>query len=88
LCGVKPMDKRVGVVGVVIEDRHQSAGSVNAILSEYGDIIVGRMGLPYKQRGVSIIALIVDGSTDEIGAMTGKLGSLPGVNVKTAMSKT
>jgi putative iron-only hydrogenase system regulator len=82
------MDKRVGVVGVVIEDRHQSAGSVNAILSEYGDIIVGRMGLPYKQRGVSIIALIVDGSTDEIGAMTGKLGSLPGVNVKTAMSKT
>ena len=85
---MKPMDKRVGVVGVVIEDRHQSAGSVNAILSEYGDIIVGRMGLPYKQRGVSIIALIVDGSTDEIGAMTGKLGSLPGVNVKTAMSKT
>lgn len=86
--GVKPMDKRVGVVGIVIEDRHQSAANVNAILSEYGDIIAGRMGLPYRQRGVSIIALIVDGSTDEIGAMTGKLGSLPGVSVKTAMSKT
>jgi len=77
----------VGVVAIIIEDRHQSAGSVNQILSEYGDIIAGRMGLPYRQRGVSIIALIVDGSTDEIGAMTGKLGSLSGVSVKTAMSK-
>jgi putative iron-only hydrogenase system regulator len=81
------MEKRVGVVAIIIEDRHQSAGSVNQILSEYGDIIAGRMGLPYRQRGVSIIALIVDGSTDEIGAMTGKLGSLSGVSVKTAMSK-
>lgn len=77
----------MGVVAIIIEDRHQSAGSVNQILSEYGDIIAGRMGLPYRQRGVSIIALIVDGSTDEIGAMTGKLGSLSGVSVKTAMSK-
>lgn len=77
----------MGVVAIIIEDRHQSAGSVNQILSEYGDMIAGRMGLPYRQRGVSIIALIVDGSTDEIGAMTGKLGSLSGVSVKTAMSK-
>jgi len=85
--GVSAVDKRVGVVGIVIEDRHSAAPKVNQILSEYGDIIAGRMGLPYKERGVSIIALIVDGSTDEIGAMTGKLGNIEGVSVRTALSK-
>ncbi len=72
------MDKRIGVVGIVVEDREHIASRVNAILSGYGHLIVGRMGIPCRERNLSVISLIVDGSTDEIGAMTGKLGALPG----------
>lgn len=58
---------------------------MNEILGEFGELIVGRMGIPYRERNVSVIALIVDGSTDELGALTGKLGSIPGVKVKSAL---
>lgn len=81
------METRLGVVGIVIKDRLATAEKVNSILSEYGDIIVGRMGIPYNNRRVSVIALIVDGSTDSIGAMTGKLGSLPGVLTRSALAR-
>ncbi|MGB9661766.1 MAG: TM1266 family iron-only hydrogenase system putative regulator [Moorellaceae bacterium] len=80
------MERRIGVVGIVIENRESVAGRVNAILSEYGEFIVGRMGIPYRERGVAVIALIVDGTTDAIGALTGKLGSLPGVKVRAALT--
>ncbi|MCL6646235.1 MAG: iron-only hydrogenase system regulator, partial [Dehalococcoidia bacterium] len=66
-------------------DRENAARKINGILSEYSEIIVGRMGIPYRERNISVISLIIDGSTDEIGAMTGKLGSLKGVKVKTAL---
>lgn len=79
------MDRRIGVVGIVVEDRENAARKINGILSEYSEIIVGRMGIPYRERNISVISLIIDGSTDEIGAMTGKLGSLKGVKVKTAL---
>ena len=79
--------KRVGFVGIIITDRKKNAAKVNEILGEFGDIIVGRIGLPYKERGMNVIALIVDGSTDEIGAMTGKLGMIDGVTVKSALAK-
>lgn len=79
-------DTRLGVVGIVVEDRN-SAIEVNKILSEYADIIIGRMGVPYKEKEVSVISLIVDGTTDQIGAMTGKLGNIPGVIVKSALTK-
>ena len=78
-------DKRLGVVSIIVEHR-ESVPSMNRILSDYADIIVGRMGLPYREREVSVIALIVDGTTDEIGAMTGKLGRLKGVKVKSALA--
>lgn len=78
------MEQRIGVIGIVVEDR-ENARKINKILSEYSDIIVGRMGIPYRERDISVISLIIDGSTDEIGAMTGKLGGLSGVNVKTAL---
>jgi putative iron-only hydrogenase system regulator len=80
------MERRLGVVGIVVTERENVAARLNAILSEYGDIIVGRMGVPYRDRQVSVIALIVDGTTDQIGALTGKLGSLPGVSVKSALT--
>ncbi len=82
------MDKRrVGVVGIIIENREKRAPRVNELLTGYGDIIVGRMGIPYHERGINVIALIVDGTTNEIGAMTGKLGMIEGVTVKSAMAK-
>jgi putative iron-only hydrogenase system regulator len=78
-------DNRLGVVGIVVEDR-EAAPKVNQILSDFGHIIVGRMGIPHRQREVSVIALIVDGTTDEIGALTGRLGNLPDVTVKSALT--
>jgi len=80
------LDKRLGVIGIVIEDR-KNAGRVNEILGDFGDIIVARMGIPYRERLVAVIALIVDGTTDEIGALTGRLGAVPGVNVKSALTR-
>ncbi len=82
------MERRLGVVGIVIADRKAMASRVNQILSEYGDIIIGRMGLPCPQRGLNIITLIVDATTDQIGALTGKLGMIAGVTVKSTLAKT
>ncbi|MBZ4665132.1 TM1266 family iron-only hydrogenase system putative regulator [Mahella sp.] len=81
------MENRIGVIGIVVEHREEVAAKLNDILSRHADIIVGRMGIPYKERGLSVISLIVDGTTDEIGSLTGQLGALPGVNVKSALTK-
>jgi len=80
------MNKRLGVVGVVVEDL-SAAEEVNAILHEFANAIIGRMGIPYRERGVSVISLIVDGTGDEISALTGQLGRVSGVSVKTALAK-
>lgn len=80
------MKRRIAVIGVVVMQRSEAARRVNAILSDYGEIIVGRMGIPYREREMSVISLIVDGTTDEIGALTGKLGSIEGVKVKAAIT--
>ncbi|NLJ72307.1 MAG: CopG family transcriptional regulator [Syntrophomonadaceae bacterium] len=80
-------NNRIGVIGIVIEDRNV-APKVNGILSEYGEIIIGRMGIPYHHKEVSVISLIVDGNTDTIGALTGKLGAIHNVNVKSALTKS
>lgn len=79
-------EKRLGVIGIVIENR-EIVQQVNSILSEYAHIIIGRMGVPYKEKDVALISLIIDGSTDDIGALTGKLGSVPSVTVKSALTK-
>lgn len=80
------MEKRIGVVGIVVEDI-SNASKVNGILHDYANIVVGRMGVPYKDRGISIISIVVDGSMDQISAMTGKLGKLDNISVKTALTK-
>lgn len=80
-------EKRLGVIGIVIEDR-QVVSQVNHILHEHAAMIIGRMGLPYRERNVAVISLIVDGTTDELGALTGKLGGIPHVTVKSALTKT
>lgn len=79
-------ETRIGVIGIVVESLGETL-KINEVLHEHADIIVGRMGLPYKQKGISVISLIVDGSTDAIGSLTGQLGNIPGVNVKSALSK-
>ena len=82
------MDQRaVGVVAIIVKKRATGAPEVNAVLTEFGDIILGRMGLPYAARDLNIITLIVDATTDQIGALTGKLGTLSDVTVKSTLAK-
>lgn len=76
--------KRLGFVGIVIEERAMAA-KVNEILSDFGGIIRGRLGVPDPQTGNGVISLIVEGSNDQLGAMTGRLGNLLGVTVKSAL---
>ncbi|HBH12781.1 MAG: hypothetical protein XD91_0731 [Clostridiales bacterium 38_11] len=77
---------RIGVIGIVIEDLSQ-VHQINEILHEHGQIIIGRMGIPYKTRNISVISIIVDGTTDLIGSLSGKLGTISGVTVKSALTK-
>ena len=80
------MDKRIAVAGIIIEDIN-SVEQVNSVLHKYGSIIVGRMGLPYRERGVFVISVILDANSDEISALTGSIGKIQGVSVKSAISK-
>jgi len=80
------MEKRIAVVGIIIEDIEKSM-EVNEILHEFGNIIVGRIGIPYRDKGISVISIIIDGSVDDISAMTGRIGKLKGVSVKAAITK-
>ena len=79
-------DERMGFVGLVLESRDQAA-RVNQILGEFGEMIRGRMGVPDREAGGGVIGLIVEGTNDRIGALTGRLGSLKGVQVKSALMK-
>ena len=81
------MSKRIGTVTIVITDRINQSARVNEILSKHADIIIGRMGLPYSLKKINIICLIVNGSTDQLGSLTGQLGSIEGVQVKSVMAK-
>lgn len=81
------MNNRIGVVGIVMEGEVDVL-RINEILHHHNHIISGRMGLPHiNRREVAIISLVVDGTTDDIGSLTGQLGALRGVSVKSALSK-
>ncbi|MBN1559302.1 iron-only hydrogenase system regulator [candidate division KSB1 bacterium] len=79
--------RRIGVVAIIVHDPEKVHDVLNKILHDYSRIIIGRLGMPYRERDLSIISLIVDGSTDDIGAMTGRIGQLAGVTVKSAFAK-
>ena len=79
------METRVAVMSIIVEDG-QAVERINAVLHEYGEFIIGRMGIPYRKRGISIISVAMDAPQDVISAMSGKIGNLPGVSVKTAYS--
>jgi putative iron-only hydrogenase system regulator len=81
------VSKRVGFVGILVENRESGADEVNKVLSACGDIIIARTGVPYKQKNCCVITLIIDATTDELGAMTGRLGNIKGISVKSALSK-
>ncbi len=78
--------KRIAVVAIVI-DETDAVTDVNRILHDYSGIIIGRMGIPYKERGISLISVAVDADPDSISNLTGKLGRISGVSVKAAISK-
>lgn len=77
---------RIGVIGIVITPCKDTAAKVQSLLSDYADIIVGRMGVPDKESKVNAIAVIVKGSGEAISALCGKLGKLEGVSVKSALN--
>ena len=79
------METRVAVVGIIVE-KNDSAEMINEILHEYGRYIVGRLGIPYRERNICIISVVADAPQSVISAMTGKIGRVDGVNVKTAYS--
>ena len=79
------MQTRVAVMSIIVE-KSETVQELNALLHEYGDYIIGRMGIPYKARGVNIISIAIDAPQDKISTLSGKIGALSGVSVKTAFS--
>jgi len=80
------METRVAIIGIIVENRN-STDKLYAILHEYADYIIGRMGLPYREKGISVISIAVDAPNDIISAMSGRIGKLPGISAKAAYSK-
>ncbi len=81
------METRIALIGIIVEEM-SSAEKINKILSEYREHIIGRMGLPYTEKGVSIISVTMDAPNDVISSLSGKIGMLPGVSAKTVYTKT
>ncbi len=80
------MENRVAVISIILENSN-SVEQVNRLISSCSNYIVGRMGIPYKQRGISVICIVIDSPQDVISTLSGKLGKLDGVSTKTAYSK-
>lgn len=80
------MGNRIALIGIVV-DREEAAEELNRILHDYKDYIVGRMGIPYRVRGVNLISIVIDAPNDTISALTGRVGMLSGVTAKALYSK-
>ena len=76
---------RVAVMAIIVENR-ESTALLNDLLHNYGEYLIGRMGIPYKEKNINIISVAIDAPQDVISALTGRIGSLPGISVKTAYS--
>lgn len=79
------MESRVAVMSIIVENL-ESVEKLNAILHEYGNYIIGRTGIPYRQKSISILSVAIDAPQDVTSALTGKIGRLAGISVKTAYS--
>ena len=82
----KLMESRIGAISIIVEEP-ESVEALNNVLHEYASCILGRMGIPYREKGVNIICLAFDAPADTINAMTGKIGRLPGVSAKAVYSR-
>ena len=80
------MESRIALIGIIVSN-YESVDELNHLLSEYGAYIVGRMGIPYRERKVSIISVAIDAPNDIISALSGKIGMLPGISTKTIYAK-
>lgn len=80
------MENRISIISIIVEDI-SVAGEINELLHQYGDYIIGRMGIPYRSRGISIICVVLEAPNDITSALSGKLGMIRGVSVKTVTSK-
>jgi putative iron-only hydrogenase system regulator len=76
------METRIALIGIIVE-KEDSVEALNHLLHEYRDCVVGRMGIPYREKGVNIISVAVDAAQDQINALSGKIGRLDGVSAKT-----
>ncbi|MDE5547960.1 MAG: iron-only hydrogenase system regulator [Clostridia bacterium] len=79
-------EKRIAVLSILVESKGEVA-QLNAYLSEYGEYIVARMGIPYREKNVSVLSVVLDAPVPVVNALTGKLGKLAGVTAKTLFSK-
>ncbi len=79
------METRVAVMGIIVENT-ESVEILNKLLHEYGGYIIGRMGIPYRKKNIHIISIAIDAPQDVISALSGKIGNIPGISVKTAYS--
>ena len=80
------METRIALIGIIVEDIN-AVENVNDILHNYGSYIIGRMGIPYREKQVNIISIVVDAPNDVISSLSGKLGMIKGISVKTVYSK-
>lgn len=80
------MEQRIAILGIIVEDE-DSVERVNELLHEYREYIVGRMGMPYRERKISVISIVLDAGNDVVSALSGKLGMLEGVSAKAVYSK-
>ncbi len=79
------METRIAVIGIIVENT-ESVEQLNALLHEYGQYIIGRMGIPYREKRVNIISVAIDAPQDVINALSGKIGRLQGISAKTVYS--
>ncbi len=80
------METRIALIGIIVEDT-EAAEQLNGLLHEYGQYIIGRMGIPYREKNINIISVVINANPDIISTLAGKLGMIKGVNVKTVYSK-
>lgn len=81
------MENRIALIGIMVQD-FDSTDKINAVLHEYSDYIVGRMGIPYRERGINVISVIIDAPNDAISSLSGKLGMIRGITAKAMYSKS
>ena len=80
------LENRVALIGIIVEDR-EAASRINGLLHEFGEYIIGRMGIPYREKQMNIISVVLDAPQSKVSALSGKLGMIPGVSSKCTYSK-